>query len=96
MDEFPWYFEDSIYTLKTKYGKAVILEIETAKSRVIGGSRCSFLPRFEPVAGDVIESEMQFDDFEVAESWLIYGQLMSVLRPDELQVTLDYCLDLLR
>lgn len=95
LQDFPWNFSNSTYTLETEYGKAVIVEIESSHE-IMGGSRTIFLPRLEPIEGEQIESSQGFEDFESAEAWLIYGQLMDLDTTDQLLETLDYCFTLLQ
>jgi hypothetical protein len=80
-----WNHNENVYVLNTKFGKAVIEEIKERNDGVFINvvSRYQYLARFEPFDGDVIYSEIPFNQFEEAESWLLYGVIFEIEQSQE-------------
>lgn len=98
METLNWKFDGQKYSLETIYGKAIIKEVvDKTKSRIIGADKNKYLPRLELEDGSVGKPSMfrEFDDFESAESFLLYNELASFSSKDDLSQTLKYCADLL-
>lgn len=95
MQEFPWEFNNSTYTLETVHGKAIIHEYTYNNSQTVG-NKYKYVPSFISLPENSTVEGPQFNDFEMAETWLIDGYLMNLESPQKLLETLDYCNHLLQ
>ena len=94
-----WVYKDREYSLETDRGTAIITEIaDSASMDVIGASdRYRYAPSLKLADGVVTPSEPlpEFDDFETAESWLLFSLLAPMDSSAERSEALQFCADLL-